>query len=305
MSRVPGSRVWQRADQLARIAPGAARLADRGRRGSGRHAAGGPALGREARRSPALRSCADEPDDRAQHDPAQPPVREGRASSQDFRDPDLAELLEEISPGETPTRPHRKPWEFAMGAAVPARRRPARRRRRDPRRRRRLTSRSSTGSRTAPGASSRPTSTGAAASATARPSPRCSPTRPRHAPYPYPRGPPRGARHGRAPARVPGRELRRRRLVLVDRALRRAGRHRALGRARSAASCVPAATRSSSPRCSSSTTRSTARRSSPPSGCAHARPALPGRHAAPADDRRVLHAARAAQADASSRAGSS
>jgi SAM-dependent methyltransferase len=35
----------------------------------------------------------------------------------DFRDPDLAALLEDISPGEEAARPHRKPWEFAMGAA--------------------------------------------------------------------------------------------------------------------------------------------------------------------------------------------
>jgi len=35
---------------------------------------------------------------------------------EDFRDADLARLLEEVSPGETADRPHRKPWEFAMGA---------------------------------------------------------------------------------------------------------------------------------------------------------------------------------------------
>src|SRR3954454_6409588 len=34
----------------------------------------------------------------------------------DFRDPEIAELISEISPGESADRPYRKPWEFAMGA---------------------------------------------------------------------------------------------------------------------------------------------------------------------------------------------
>jgi SAM-dependent methyltransferase len=35
---------------------------------------------------------------------------------EDFRVPDLAATIEEIAPGEEAARPHRKPWEFAMGA---------------------------------------------------------------------------------------------------------------------------------------------------------------------------------------------
>jgi SAM-dependent methyltransferase len=35
---------------------------------------------------------------------------------EDFADPELAALIEEISPAEHASRPHRKPWEFAMGA---------------------------------------------------------------------------------------------------------------------------------------------------------------------------------------------
>jgi SAM-dependent methyltransferase len=35
---------------------------------------------------------------------------------EDFRDPELAATLAEISPDEDAQRPHRKPWEFAMGA---------------------------------------------------------------------------------------------------------------------------------------------------------------------------------------------
>lgn len=34
---------------------------------------------------------------------------------EDFEDPELAAILEEIAPGEHASRPHRKPWEFAMG----------------------------------------------------------------------------------------------------------------------------------------------------------------------------------------------
>src|SRR3954470_15870854 len=34
----------------------------------------------------------------------------------DFRDPELAALITEIAPDESAERPHRKPWEFAMGA---------------------------------------------------------------------------------------------------------------------------------------------------------------------------------------------
>jgi SAM-dependent methyltransferase len=35
---------------------------------------------------------------------------------EDFRDAELAALIPEIAPGEDAARPHRKPWEFAMGA---------------------------------------------------------------------------------------------------------------------------------------------------------------------------------------------
>ena len=154
-------------------------------------------------------------------------------------------------------------------------------------------SRSSTGSPTARAASWRRHLRLAAASATARPSPRCSTTR----------RPTRRTRIRRTgsrcatwtpAARLPERQLRRGRLVLVDRALRRAGRHRALGgeigrvlRPGGHAFLVtevfvehhPIDRAPSSPRYGRSR-----------SG------ALQGRDAAPAHDRRVLHAARAAQA---------
>jgi SAM-dependent methyltransferase len=35
---------------------------------------------------------------------------------EDFRDPELSAMIAEIAPGESAERPHRKPWEFAMGA---------------------------------------------------------------------------------------------------------------------------------------------------------------------------------------------
>ena len=35
---------------------------------------------------------------------------------EDFRDPELAAMIADITPGESAERPHRKPWEFAMGA---------------------------------------------------------------------------------------------------------------------------------------------------------------------------------------------
>ncbi len=35
---------------------------------------------------------------------------------EDFRDEEIGALIAEIAPGEDPARPHRKPWEFAMGA---------------------------------------------------------------------------------------------------------------------------------------------------------------------------------------------
>jgi SAM-dependent methyltransferase len=35
---------------------------------------------------------------------------------EDFRDPEVAAMIGEIAPGESAERPHRKPWEFAMGA---------------------------------------------------------------------------------------------------------------------------------------------------------------------------------------------
>ena len=34
----------------------------------------------------------------------------------DFADPEIAELIPEIAPSQSPARPHRKGWEFAMGA---------------------------------------------------------------------------------------------------------------------------------------------------------------------------------------------
>jgi SAM-dependent methyltransferase len=35
---------------------------------------------------------------------------------EDFRDPELAAMITEVAPDESAERPHRKPWEFAMGA---------------------------------------------------------------------------------------------------------------------------------------------------------------------------------------------
>ena len=61
-------------------------------------------------------------------------------------------------------------------------------------------------------------------------------------PVPLPGGPARGALDGRTRARLPGRELRRRVLAVVDRALRLAGRDRPLGRARWGGCCGPAVT---------------------------------------------------------------
>ena len=74
---------------------------------------------------------------------------------------------------------------------------------------------------------------------------------------PVPGGPPRGALDGRPPARLRRRELRRRLLALLDRALRLAGRHRAARRPRSAGCCAREATPSWSPSAWCGCTRST------------------------------------------------